>query len=224
MKVKEIQENKVVKIGMVNGSGFIFCGRFADADLEALDRENIETLIDHLWSLRTYFLVRMPSEWTRAKFATVDRCAAELKGYVRIAEREIRERYPSAVEKGVEIILIDGNQPGKRALVDETPKPIGHMHTQGVINLVGAIYNDVFESLISEYKTLAKAKKQDDIDRACSYVRAYEKDITDNVYGAYTDPTAIIRKARAVALKDRLTKMLVEARLDEWDAMDRAYV
>ena len=190
MKVRDIDRNQKVKIGMKDGCGYIYAGIMGNAPFYKLDKY----IMDGLWQSLHTEVKRIKSRASGRKRQTLvsvqklKQVNDEIVNFIPLADREIREMWDSDAEDGVKAVLVDGSTSGKMWLVDETPKEIDIAHDEGLINLVGAMYREVTVRLVDAYVRMF-SREDSAKEIALAAARGAEMEV----------PSGIIRKCRQIA-------------------------
>lgn len=190
MRIRDIDRNQTVKIGMKYGSGFLYAGVLADAPWNMLDA----FILDNLWLLlvNEVFRIKGRTRQTLVSLQKLWRVNKEYSNYIPLRDREILEMWDSAVDEDTKVIIVDGSVVGKLWLVDERPSKVDIKFDEGLINLVGAMYRQVAEDLITDYELMITAKDRMRKANALANAARSEEQI----------PTGIIRKCRQIATKN----------------------
>lgn len=195
MKLKELNQDAIVKIGTQSGSSFLYTGRFRDADLPGINKycEDMTTIA----IMRMLDKIRLCRDLQTEK--TLYRKLADLetyrKNYVPVYDREIIDRYPSILEDGVEIIIIPGTEIGDFAMVDET-LDIPMVDENGLIRLAGAICRGMMDTLVSRYQDCFMKPNNEGIWEAAKRAELY---ITESNFALLKDPSYLVHEARREA-------------------------
>ena len=195
MTVREIDPERIVKIGTRNGSSYLFCGRFADADLPRINKycEGQTTLA----IMRLLDRIRLCCDSKKEKILHEKLQYMELyrEKYIPFAERKVVEEYQSILEDGVSIMIIPGTEVGDWEMVDED---IGVLLVDngGMIRLSGAICRGMMDVLISRYTDCIRKPRNEGIWEAAKRAELY---IVESNFAFLKDPRYLVMCARREA-------------------------
>lgn len=194
MKLKEVDPSMLVKVGMTDGTGYIFTGKMGDCDFQTLDTE-CEAMAWEKMDKIAAIVRKWTAKFTANKIEYLLNAHDYIVNYVPLAEREVVEIRPSIAEKNVYIVMVEGNMDGKLWMVDETPRKLKINKHQSMIPLLGEMYKPLVEQLYVEYQKiiLKKGKKR---EKAIDAAKQLENEITDDPAVSF-----VIRKARLEAAK-----------------------
>lgn len=199
MKIMDIHPDSVVKIGAVKGSGFLYIGRFGDADLSGIDRECREKVKQSISKAR--YKMRLSSEKERRQMLKerVDTLKEYVDKYIPFGDREIVERYPSLVDDGVDIVLTSGIEVEARGFPTQIGESLQVMDETGSIRLAGAIIRGMMDFLVRKYVEIyTKGRSQETIGAA----KRAEDRITESRLMLIRDPRYLINVARNEAAEE----------------------
>ena len=162
MKITDIPPERNVKIGLSGGSGFIYCGKMGDCDLQWLDDEMFLSGQSALSEYQLYIdRIRFAKtrDVSRQMLDNLQDRKDYIENYVHLLDREIMETYPSCSEDAL-IVLYFGYQSSAhhtKWMIDETPRKIEISDTNGAIELLAEIYRGHYEHLASLYAEMYMA-------------------------------------------------------------------
>ena len=190
MKLKDLKPNTVIKLGTHYGAGFIYAGKVRDMDeydlgvmLKKYERKLLVNTVGQMYTLDPK-AVNKTAKTIETMFSFIS--------FIPPFEREVVEMYPSELEKGVKIVIIEGFANGNITAVDETPKPItaDMLGYEECIALLAAIWRNEVDILVDAYEKMLIGKKQ--AQEAAVHTALAQERILNGA-------TGIIRKARQIA-------------------------
>ncbi len=195
MTVREIDPDRIVKIGTMNGSSYLFCGRFADADLPGINKycEAQTTLA----IMRLFERIRLCTDERKQKVLYKKLLSMDeyRMNYVPIYNREVIAEFKSILERGVDILLIPGTEVGWQEMV-RPDMGISYMDNQGMIQLAGAICRGMMDVLVARYADCFNKPGNEGIWEAAKRAELY---ITESNFAMLKDPKYLVMCARREA-------------------------
>lgn len=215
MTIREINADALVKIGSKDGKGYFYSGYLKDADFKAIDK-GLYDLAKRDFSNALRLMKEKDIDDIDQKAVTkFTKAFQAYKNFVPITEREIADKFESMVEPGVVAVIVEGGGDGEKWMHEERqhfmPK-----NADGAAEAVGAVYRGICTELQANYMSLYRETKPFKIGRYKAVIKRQEREINLNAYGAYSDPSGIIRgtldqAVKAICYKDG--KMVVEPRI-----------
>lgn len=196
MKLKEIDPRTKVKVGMVDGSCFVYAGEFGGMDFDKATAADYDATWEAFISImRT---VKAETKHTKKNLKLLLKRAEGVQNFLPVEEREILDSFESSTDDALTVI-IPGYTNGRHWLLDETPKPVNVKNTEAAIELVGRIYRSLKDELISLYLDYLKTRSIE----AAALIYKDQRDIRANEYGAIQDPEYFIEFCRREAVKQK---------------------
>lgn len=226
--LNKMEPGRLVKIGTVGGSGWIYAGR-ADGywnEAETIHktiRENNRKLREaakhHLEYVISEGIKERPGvqksdaivEWAERLTKATRRCAlAEktIEDFKRLEEREITEVWDADGEDAINV-LVTGTESGEKYAA-EPYKPISYvdMDSTATDRLISAMYSPLLTTLKNAYYNLLK---DGSTTKNRSVVKKTEREISRDPYGLFSDGGKGIIKACRDAAQKRLEDEQKEA-------------
>ena len=120
MKLKDrLKDGEVVKIGFVNGSGFIFCGKMCERAREFIERKSQDehkNLIQKQKIIRAQKCIYPNNTELFADFVEV---CKRLESWIPFMDRKVIEEFHSVLNPNNRIIMLEGDEKGKFWKIDE---------------------------------------------------------------------------------------------------------
>ena len=191
MTLKDIAPDTIIKFGMADGGGYLYCGRAGDIDTRKLNAACENDAWQIMFASSLYYHRRSGVSVTKGALLRMLKLEKEISNFIPIEDREIIEYEPSIAEKGVYRVIIPGMMTGKKWLVDESPKPVKIKSEEGVIALYGAYIKQTASPLMECYSRICKAKKgQYDADVVVA------KQLEENI------SSGVVRMCRAITVRE----------------------
>lgn len=165
------ETGRVVRIGCLHGSGFVYVGRPEDADFEAINVQARKSMTKRKPRQNDMVLVKLFDD--------------EMNSFIPIEDREVAEEYQSDVDDN-RIYMVEGFGGG----IQYEPEGSGaDLDPEACMKMVVSIYKSECRELIYSYM----GKRKED------HTREQEIWIRSDPYGILADPEGLIRACRMAA-------------------------